>query len=101
MVSKKLSRWLYNPYLWVTVGALLWLGFLDSYNWLEQRRLARRIHQMRMQLSFYEREIASLREEEKALQKDSYTQEYHARRYYWVKRPTEKLYILQKTRGKE
>lgn len=99
MASKRPFRapkFLLNPYLWITLAALLWLGFLDSYNWLEQYRLAKRIEQMRAQLRFYEQEIQELAEEEAALQSDPYTQAYHARRQYWVKKPNEKLYIIPK-----
>lgn len=95
--SRKLRfpKALRNPYVWITLAALLWLGLLDSYNWLEQYRLAKRLAQMRAQLAFYEQEIADLAQEEAALQSDPYTQTYHARRHYWVKKPNEKLYILR------
>ncbi|MEN3040828.1 MAG: hypothetical protein ABDH66_04735 [Bacteroidia bacterium] len=96
MVSKRPWRWLRSPYLWITILALLWIGFLDTHSWWQQYRLSRQLHQMKAQLDFYEREIQNLREEEEALRKDPYTQEYHARRHYWVKRPGEKLFLLQR-----
>ncbi len=91
----RLPKGFFNPYVWITLAALLWLGLLDSYNWLEQYRLAKRLEQMRQQLAFYEEEIRQLAQEEAALQSDPYTQTYHARRHYWVKKPNEKLYILR------
>lgn len=98
MASKRsfqLPRPLFNPYFWITLAALLWLGLLDAYNWLEQYRLAKRIEQMRKQLAFYEQQIQELAAEEAALQSDPYIQTYYARRQYWVKKPAEKLYILR------
>jgi hypothetical protein len=92
---ERLPAWLRSPYFWITVGALVWMGFLDAYNWVEQARLARRLDQMRQQLAFYEREIGLLREEEISLTTDPYTQEWYARQHYWVKKSSEKLFILQ------
>lgn len=97
MAWRKVPRFWLSPYFWITVVALLWLGFLDNYNWIEQYRFRKRIEQMRAQLRFYENQIQLLQEEEKALLTDPYIQEYHARKHYWVKRPNETLYILQKS----
>lgn len=88
-------RWLRSPYLWITIGGSLWIGFLDTYSWWQQRRLAIRLRQMEEQLAFYEKEIQNLTAEEEALLTDPYTQEYYARSHYWVKRPSEKLFLLR------
>ncbi|MCS6790470.1 MAG: hypothetical protein NZ580_05785 [Bacteroidia bacterium] len=91
MVFRRLLR---SPYFWITLLALLWMGWLDTYNWIEQYRLSQRIRAMREQLAFYEREITLLRQEEEALRTDPYTQQRYARQHYWVKHPEEVLYIL-------
>ncbi|MCS7297780.1 MAG: hypothetical protein RMK19_08885 [Bacteroidia bacterium] len=96
MGSRTNWRWLRSPYLWITVGALLWIGVLDTHSWWQQQRLSRRLRQMQAQLLFYEKEIIALKAEEMALRFDTYTQEYHARRHYWVKRPHERLFLIQR-----
>ncbi|GIV25312.1 MAG: hypothetical protein KatS3mg026_1004 [Bacteroidia bacterium] len=97
MASKKFLRLLRSPYFWITVGALLWIGLLDPYSWVEQVRLARRLAEMRQQYAFYEQQTALLRKEAIALAQDAYTQEAYAREHYRVKRPGEKLFILQRS----
>ncbi|MCS7162835.1 MAG: hypothetical protein NZ958_05880 [Bacteroidia bacterium] len=90
-------RWLRygrSPYLWITLLGAVWIGFLDNYSWWQQWRLARRLAAMEAQLSFYEQAIRQLRQEEAALERDTYLQEWYARQHYWVKRPTERLIIL-------
>lgn len=97
MASKKLLRLLRSPYFWITGGALLWIGLLDPYSWVEQVRLARRLGEMRQQYALYEKQTALLRKEAWALTQDAYTQEAYAREHYWVKRPGEQLFILQRS----
>ncbi|MCS6895480.1 MAG: hypothetical protein NZZ60_04945 [Bacteroidia bacterium] len=101
MGSKSKWRWLRSFYLWITVLAVAWIGFLDTYSWWQQYRLSDQLRQMKAQLDFYEQEIQRLSEEEEALRTDPYIQEYHARRYYWVKRPGEKLFLLRRQSEKE
>lgn len=96
MGSKRRWGWLRSPYLWITVTALLWIGILDTHSWWQQQRLAARLHQMKAQYAFYEKEVQRLKAEENALLNDTYTQEYYARRHYWVKRPTERLFLIQR-----
>ncbi len=95
--NKKVWRLLRSPYFWITVGALVWVGLLDPYSWVEQVRLARRLAEMRQQYALYEEQTALLRKEALALTQDAYTQEAYARQHYWVKRPGEKLFILQRS----
>lgn len=96
MASERRWRWLRSPYLWVTLAALLWIGLLDTYSWWQQQRLAARLRQMQAQYTFYEEQVERLKAEENALLTDTYTQEYYARHHYWVKRPTERLFLLQR-----
>ncbi len=88
------SRKLLNPYWWITLIALLWLLFIDNYNWIAQWRFGQRLAQMEAQYQFYEQEIARLQTEAQALKQDRYTQEKYARAHYWVHRPDEWLFIL-------
>lgn len=99
MASMPKIRWqrFLNPYWWITFLALLWLLFLDNYNWIAQWRFSRRLAQMEAQYAFYEQAIAHLKTEAHALKHDPYTQEKYARAYYWVHRPNEWLFILQPT----
>ncbi|MCX7764923.1 MAG: hypothetical protein N2253_08560 [Bacteroidia bacterium] len=89
-------RWIRSPYVWVTIGAVVWIGFLDAHSWWQQQRLAQRLRQMEAQYKFYEAQIQALRAEEEALLNDPYTQEYHARKHYWVKRPGERIFLLRR-----
>ncbi|MCX8111676.1 MAG: hypothetical protein N3E49_00540 [Bacteroidia bacterium] len=95
MGSNGKYRWIRSPYVWVTLAAVLWIGILDTHSWWQQRRLATRLRQMQEQYDFYEEQIRTLKSEEKALLHDPYTQEYHARSHYWVKKPNERLFLIR------
>ncbi len=98
MGSKPAWRWLHSPYLWITVAALLWIAILDAHSWWQQYRLSVRLQQMQAQYEFYQTQIQRLKAEETALLSDRYTQQYYARKHYWVKKPEERLFLLQRSK---
>jgi len=95
---RKGASWLKSPYVWITLGTLAWLLFLDSYSWMDQWRFRQRLDAMEAQLRFYEAEIVRLKAEEAALQSDPFAQEKYARAAYWVHRENELLFILSPKR---
>jgi cell division protein FtsB len=96
MASRKLPLpgLLKSPYFWITLLALLWLGFLDPYSWIDQWRFSRRLAAMEAQLDFYEREVARLQAEADLLRSDPFAQEKYARAAFWVHRDDEILFVL-------
>ena len=96
MASRKLRipGLLKSPYFWITLLALLWLGFLDPYSWVDQWRFSRRLAAMEAQLDFYETEIARLQVEADLLKSDPFAQEKYARAAFWVHRDDEILFVL-------
>lgn len=96
MASRKLPipGLLRSPYFWITLLALLWLGFLGPYSWVDQWRFSRRLAAMEAQLDFYETEIVRLQAEADLLESDPFAQEKYARAAFWVHRDDEILFVL-------
>ncbi len=90
----RLPGFLRSVYFWITVLALLWLGFLDPYSWVDQWRFSERLAAMEKQLRFYEAEIGRLQIEADMLRSDPFTQEKYARAAFWVHRENEVLFVL-------
>jgi cell division protein DivIC len=87
---------LFNRYALVLAYVLVWMLFFDKYDVLSHGRLAARIHTLEAERRYYLLEIESLRKQQYILQNDVNEIERVAREAYYMKRPNEDLFIVEK-----
>lgn len=91
----KLNGLFKSPYFWITVGGILWVLWLDTYDVFTQWRLSKQLRNLSQQVSFYDSAITAAQKEVEALEKDPYTQEKWAREKYFFHRPNEEVFFLE------
>ncbi|MGQ9863810.1 MAG: FtsB family cell division protein [Bacteroidia bacterium] len=87
-----------SPYFWITVGGLLWILWLDTYDVFTQWRLTRQLGALSQQVAFYDSAINAAQKEVEALEKDPYIQEKWAREKYFFHRADEEVFFLESDR---
>lgn len=85
-----------SPYLVLTFICITWVLFFDSADLATQYKLTKRINKLLAAQTFYQKQIAIMQQEQEALIADKALLEKFAREKYFMKKPTEDVYILLK-----
>lgn len=94
MSFKSFLRRINNRYVYVTIGFLIIILFVDQFNVFKQYRLGRTLNDQKRQIDYYEDEIAKSKELLEMLKTDSATMEKVAREEYMMKRDNEIIYLI-------
>ena len=87
-------RLLRNRYVLAGLAFVLWLLFLDEYNWLGQAKVRREWRLLQKQKSFYDSSIQVMTREKAALESDTLLLERLAREKYRMVKPGESVFWL-------
>lgn len=90
-----------NRFLLTGAIALVWLLFVDRYDFFFHISLQQKIRQMEKDKAFYISEIDRIRIDKEKLFSDPEELERFAREQYWMKRNNEDLYIVTDPREED
>ncbi len=83
-----------RPYLMITLIFITWVLFFDSADLTSQYKLTRRINKLLAEQTYYQKQIAIMQAEQQALMSSDALLEKFAREKYFMRKPTEDLYIV-------
>ncbi len=83
-----------NFYFNVTLVFILWMLFFDSNSIINQYRLKSKQTELIQQKEFYKRSIQEVEKDREELLTNPESLEKYAREKYFMKKPTEDVYIL-------
>jgi cell division protein DivIC len=84
-----------NRYLWMSISFLVWMLFFDSEDFITQYQLGQKINQLQKEKAYYIEQIALIKKEREELLSNEALLEKFAREKYFMKKPTEDVYILE------
>ena len=90
----KVIKYSSNFYVLATLSFLVWMIFIDSNNLPTQWRLTKQLWELEDQKEFYEQKKIQIQQERKELFGNSDLLEKFAREKYFMKKPTEDLYVV-------
>lgn len=96
MLWKRLPKFVKNPYFLLTFGFVFWMLFFDSEDLFKQYQLARKVKQLYEEKTYYLKQIEIVKKEREELMSDADLLEKFAREKYFMKKPTEDVYIVEK-----
>jgi cell division protein DivIC len=84
-----------NRYLWASIAFIIWMLFFDSEDLLTQYQLYRQIKQLQKEKAYYVEQIEIIKKERQELLTNEELLEKFAREKYFMKKPTEDIYIIE------
>lgn len=84
-----------NLYLTLTLGFIGWMLFFDSADLIAQYKLTRRIKKLQQEKIYYLKQIEVVTKEREELMSSEELLEKFAREKYFMKKPTEEVYIIE------
>ncbi len=91
---KKLPGGFKNFYFLTSLFFLVWMLFIDSNNFISQYSHRRKIEDLENQQNYYNEQIKIVEKDRKELLTNDKMLEKFAREKYFMKKPSEDLYIL-------
>lgn len=88
------KTYVFNKYLLTLVGFLVWMIFFDSTSFLVINELNGEIKRYEKQLDFYKTEYEKNDKFFRKLMNNKDEKEKYARENYFMKKPTEEIFIL-------
>ncbi len=89
-----LPNWMKNKYFITILAFLIWMFFLDSYDFISQYKRRQEINKIKAHIEYYQTEIVRTNEEKKALFGNEENLEKFARENYWMKKKNEDLFVI-------
>lgn len=83
-----------NKYVWITLGFLVWILFLDNYSYMEHRVLDKELKTLEKNKRYYATEKSKDSLQIKKFQKTEEVERY-AREKYYMKKPNEDVYVIE------
>ena len=77
---------------------VVWMLFFDKNDFITQFRLKAQLKDMRVQRDFYKDKTVVVEQERKELLEDDALLEKFAREKYWMKKESEDVFIIEKTK---
>ena len=93
-MTRNILHRLNNKYFITILVFGIWMLFLDSNNFIAQYRLNKTLHELEMEKSYYETEIAKDKQSIHELMTDTTTLEKFGREKYLMKRDDEDIYLI-------
>ncbi len=83
-----------NRYIYVSIGFLIWMIFIDDNNVFQQYKSYKELQKMKAKEAYLDEEIQKNKARVENLSSSAYQREKYARERYWMKRDNEDLYII-------
>ena len=83
-----------NPYLLFSIGFLTWMLFFDSEDLITQYRVWGQLKKLKEDRAYYLERIEEINRDREELMTQEELLEKFAREKYYMKRPTEDLYVF-------
>ena len=91
---KRLPKLAKNPYFLLGLGFLVWMLFFDSEDLITQYQLRRKLKKLEEEKIYYLDKIEEVKKDREELMSNEELLEKFAREKYYMKKPTEDLYIV-------
>jgi len=91
---KRLPKFTSNPYFLLGVGFLVWMLFFDSEDLVTQYQLWRKLSKLEEEKVFYLEKIKEVKKDKEELLTNEELLEKFAREKYYMKKPTEDVYVV-------
>ena len=85
-----------NKFIVVTALFVAWMFFFDSNSIISQYRLQATLQELESKKNYYETEISQAEKDNKELFTDDKTREKFAREHYYMKKPDEEVFVIEK-----
>jgi len=92
---KKIIKILKNRYIIAILFFVVWVGFLDNNNLIRTMKARKSLKELRTTKSFYLDEIAENQRILKELNENKESFEKFARETYFLKKPSEEVFIIE------
>lgn len=89
-----LPAFLRNKYFITSVLFLVWMTFLDDYNFIYQWKLSTEKKELKSKRDFYIAETQRVNKEKKELFSSPVQLEKYAREHYYMKRENEDIFVI-------
>lgn len=94
-MARKLPALLKNKYVIATLAFVVWITFFDRNDLLTQGSYLTRLHTLRDQKGYLQKEISRIDSDRHQLQADPAKLEKFARERYHMKKANEDVYVIQ------
>lgn len=91
---KNIPPFVKNFYFVTGAFFLLWMAFIDSNDFIRQYSLNQKLENLKEEKAFYQKKIKEVKKERHELLKDQALLEKFAREKYFMKKPSEDLYVI-------
>lgn len=93
-LNSKLFKTLMNRYLIATLSLLVWLSFFDRNDFLTTFSYRKKLHDLREEMAYYEKEIGKNRAYMERLETNPDNLERFAREKYLMKKEDEDIFVI-------
>ncbi len=93
-LKEKIPAILRNKFFLLFIAYFIYLLFFTQNTLISQAKLALRLSELNKEETYYTKEIAKVKKEQKDLFSGIEQMEKYARENYWMKRDSEDLYII-------
>ena len=94
-LMNKLPHFLKNKYVLSLIFFVIWIIFLDDYNMIKQKKIKKRVDELKRQKNFYINETRKDSHNLYKLMNDSIAQEKFAREKFLMKKENEDIFIIR------
>ena len=91
MFRKRLPKFISNSYFLLTIGFACWMLFFDSEDLVAQYQLTKKVKKLNEEKAYY---IEIVKKEREELMSNQELLEKFAREKYFMKKPTEDVYVI-------
>ncbi len=91
---QKLPFFLRSKYFITSILFLVWMTFLDDYNFIYQWKLSKERKELKTKRDFYVAETQRVNKEKKELFSNPANLEKYAREHYYMKRDNEDIFVI-------
>ncbi len=95
-IWKRLPKVVRNTYFLVGLGFLIWITCFDSDDWITQYQLWRKIKKLEGEKKYYLEQIELIKKDREELLTNEELLEKFAREKYYMRKPSEDVYVLVK-----
>ncbi|QMU30244.1 FtsB family cell division protein [Adhaeribacter radiodurans] len=92
----RLPKFIRSFYFISTVTFLVWMVFFDSNDFMTQYQMSKKLNDLEADKEYYVQKIAEVQKDRTELMSNPELLEKYAREKYYMKRPTEEVFILVK-----
>jgi cell division protein DivIC len=92
---KKLPSIFKNFYFLASLCFLIWIAFIDGNDLISQIKLKAKLQSLENQKEHYSSQIEKVKQEREALFNDRALLEKFARERYFMKKPTEDIFVIE------